>query len=168
MSVLPLATACGNRWAGISVLLLTAYGLLFTAMKRLFDVVAAAIGLVILSPLMALVALLIKVDSPGPVFFRQHRVGKDFRPFQIYKFRTMVQKAPLRGGLITAGVDPRVTRVGNFLRQTKIDELPQLINVLKGDMSLVGPRPEVPQYVEMFRKDYEQILSVRPGITDLA
>jgi lipopolysaccharide/colanic/teichoic acid biosynthesis glycosyltransferase len=168
MSVLPLVKAYGNRWAGISVLLLPAYGLLFTAMKRLFDIVASVAGLTLLSPVMLLTALLIRLDSPGPVFFRQHRVGKDFRPFQIYKFRTMVQEAPLRGGLITVGVDSRITGVGNFLRQTKLDELPQLINVLKGDMSLVGPRPEVPQYVEMFRKDYEQILSVRPGITDLA
>jgi lipopolysaccharide/colanic/teichoic acid biosynthesis glycosyltransferase len=137
-------------------------------MKRVLDLLAAAAGLVILSPLMALVALMIKLDSRGPVFFRQHRVGKNFRPFEIYKFRTMVQDAPQRGGSITAGTDSRITRVGNLLRQSKIDELPQLINVLKGDMSLVGPRPEVPQYVEMFRKDYEQILSVRPGITDLA
>jgi lipopolysaccharide/colanic/teichoic acid biosynthesis glycosyltransferase len=113
-------------------------------------------------------ALLIKLDTPGAVFFKQERIGKDFRPFLIYKFRTMVQDAPRLGAAITAGDDPRVTRIGHFLRKSKIDEVPQLINVLKGDMSLVGPRPEVPRYVEMFREDYHEILKVRPGITDLA
>lgn len=136
--------------------------------KRAFDIVVAAIGLLVLSPLMLAVALLIKIDSPGPVLFRQERVGKDFRRFHIYKFRTMVREAPQSGALITAGADARITRVGSFLRQTKFDELSQLINVVKGEMSLVGPRPEVPRYVEMFRKDYEEILRVRPGITDTA
>jgi lipopolysaccharide/colanic/teichoic acid biosynthesis glycosyltransferase len=110
----------------------------------------------------------VKVTSRGPVFFRQKRIGRQFQPFCIYKFRTMVEDAPDRGGPITVGDDPRITRVGRFFRKTKLDELPQLINVLKGDMSLVGPRPEVPRYVEMFRSDYEEILTVRPGITDLA
>jgi lipopolysaccharide/colanic/teichoic acid biosynthesis glycosyltransferase len=137
-------------------------------MKRIFDLFASAAGLLILSPLMLLAALLIKIDSPGPVFFKQQRVGKGFRKFYIYKFRTMVQDAPQRGAAITAGADPRVTRAGHYLRKTKFDELPQLINVLKGDMSLVGPRPEVPKFVDLFRADYEQILRVRPGITDLA
>jgi lipopolysaccharide/colanic/teichoic acid biosynthesis glycosyltransferase len=136
--------------------------------KRLFDLIAAAVGLLVLSPVMLVAALLIKLDSRGPVFFKQERIGKDFRPFLIYKFRTMVEDAPQRGAAITAGVDPRITRVGRYLRQAKIDELPQLINVLKGEMSLVGPRPEVPPYVERFRKDYDEILKVRPGITDLA
>jgi lipopolysaccharide/colanic/teichoic acid biosynthesis glycosyltransferase len=136
--------------------------------KRLFDIVAASLGLVLLSPLLLLVSLLIRLDSPGPALFRQERMGRGFRPFFIYKFRTMVQEAPHRGGPITFGADPRITRVGRVLRKTKIDEFPQLINVLKGEMSLVGPRPEVRRYVEMFRHAYEEILRVPPGITDLA
>ena len=136
--------------------------------KRAFDILAVALGLLLLSPLFALVALLVKLTSPGPVFFRQQRIGRRFRPFFINKFRTMVQDAPKLGAQITFGDDPRITRLGHILRKTKIDELPQLINVLKGEMSLVGPRPEVPKYVEMFRDDYEEILQVRPGITDLA
>lgn len=137
-------------------------------LKRTFDIVMAVLGLVLLSPLLAAVALGIKLTSPGPVLFRQRRIGKRFRPFWICKFRTMVQDAPGRGGPITFGADPRITRVGHLLRKTKVDELPQLLNVLKGEMSFVGPRPEVPRYVEMFREDYEAILQVRPGITDLA
>lgn len=137
-------------------------------MKRLFDFVAAAAGLLVLAPLMLLAAFLIKLDSPGPVFFKQERVGQGFRPFLIYKFRTMAADAAQRGSSITVGADPRITRIGHFLRKTKIDELPQLINVIKGEMSFVGPRPEVPRYVDMFRKDYEEILRIRPGITDPA
>jgi lipopolysaccharide/colanic/teichoic acid biosynthesis glycosyltransferase len=137
-------------------------------MKRGFDIIAALLGLIVLAPLFAIVALLIRVDSAGPVFFRQERIGKRFRPFWIYKFRTMTEDASLTGGVLTAGIDPRITRAGHILRQTKIDELPQLINVLRGDMSLVGPRPEVRRYVEMFRHHYDMILAVRPGITDLA
>jgi|SRR5215831_8623616 len=137
-------------------------------MKRVFDVVVAFVGLSLLFPLLCLAALLIKLDSPGPTFFRQERLGKGFRPFFIYKFRTMVHDAPHKGRSITVGADPRITRVGRILRKTKLDELPQLFNVLKGDMSFVGPRPEVRQYVELFRRDYEEILQVRPGITDLA
>jgi lipopolysaccharide/colanic/teichoic acid biosynthesis glycosyltransferase len=136
--------------------------------KRGFDVFAATAGILLLLPLFAMVAILIKRDSPGPVFFRQERVGRGFQPFLIWKFRTMVKDAPQRGGPITFAQDPRVTRSGRWLRRTKIDELPQLFNVLKGDMSIVGPRPEVRQYVEIFRKDYERLLSVRPGMTDLA
>jgi lipopolysaccharide/colanic/teichoic acid biosynthesis glycosyltransferase len=137
-------------------------------MKRGFDITMSLIGLVLLSPVLLLIGLWIKSDSRGPIFFRQERVGRGFRPFRIYKFRTMVQDAPQQGAAITVGNDPRITRVGAFLRKTKIDELPQLINVLKGDMSLVGPRPEIRKYVELFRKDYEEILKVRPGITDMA
>ena len=137
-------------------------------MKRLMDMLAAGVGLLLLSPLLALVALLVRLASPGPALFRQERMGRNFRPFQILKFRTMVQDAPQRGGPITFGGDPRITPLGSLLRQTKLDELPQLVNVLKGDMSLVGPRPEVPRYVELFRGDYAEILRVRPGITDLA
>ena len=137
-------------------------------MKRAFDIIVALTGLVVVVPLLVVVAVAIKVDSSGPIFFRQRRMGRGFRPFFIYKLRTMVQDAPARGIFITAGRDPRITRVGQLLRQTKVDELPQLINVLRGDMALVGPRPEVPHYVELFRKDYEEILQIRPGITDLA
>jgi lipopolysaccharide/colanic/teichoic acid biosynthesis glycosyltransferase len=136
--------------------------------KRVFDVIFALAGLLLLSPLLLLAALLIKRDSPGPIFFKQERMGKGFQPFLIYKFRTMVSDASHRGGLITFGLDPRVTRVGRLLRRTKIDELPQLINVLRGEMSFVGPRPEVRPYVELFCADYEEILRVLPGITDLA
>lgn len=136
--------------------------------KRGFDVLASLAGLVLLSPVLAVVALAIKLTSPGPVFFRQERVGRGFRRFEILKFRTMVPDAPKLGGQLTAGEDPRITRVGRLLRKIKLDELPQLINVLKGDMSFVGPRPEVPRYVEIFRDDYRELLTVRPGITDLA
>ena len=137
-------------------------------MKRVFDVLVAVGGLLLLTPVFLLVALLIKLDSPGPVLFTQERMGRRFQPFRIYKFRTMVPEAPRLGGTITAGADPRITRIGRILRLTKIDELPQLLNVLRGDMSVVGPRPEVRQYVELFRSDYEEILQVSPGITDLA
>ena len=136
--------------------------------KRSFDVAVSAVGLVLLAPLFALIALAIKATSRGPVFFRQERVGRDFQPFRIYKFRTMVVDAPQLGGQITAGRDPRITSIGHVLRKTKLDELPQLVNVLAGDMSLVGPRPEVPKYVEMFRQQFAEVLRVRPGITDLA
>jgi lipopolysaccharide/colanic/teichoic acid biosynthesis glycosyltransferase len=136
--------------------------------KRAFDISTALMGLLCLSPLFLVVAVLIKLDSDGTVFFRQERIGKRFRPFLIYKFRTMVNDAPRLGGPITFGEDPRITRIGRVLRKTKLDELPQLINVLNGQMSIVGPRPEVRRYVERFRQDYEQVLEVRPGITDLA
>jgi len=137
-------------------------------MKRTFDIGVSFVGLILLSPLMLLAALAIKLDSPGPIMFRQKRIGKGFRPFLIYKFRTMVQGASDRRRSLTVGDDPRITSSGRFLRRTKIDEIPQLINVLKGDMSFVGPRPEVPEFVELFRSEYEEILKVRPGITDLA
>ena len=140
----------------------------FPIWKRFLDVFVSSVGLLLLSPLVALVAILIKFDSRGPVLFRQERVGQGLGTFCIYKFRTMVVDAPLKGGPLTAAGDPRLTRVGRILRKTKIDELPQLINVLRGEMTLVGPRPEVPRYVALFRNDYEEILRVRPGITDLA
>ena len=137
-------------------------------MKRALDAIASFLGILIGLPFFGVVALLIKLDSEGPVFFRQERMGRWGRPFRIYKFRTMVHDAPCRGEPITVGDDPRITRVGRFLRKAKIDELPQLMNVLKGEMSLVGPRPEVRKYAELYRKDYAEILKVRPGITDLA
>jgi lipopolysaccharide/colanic/teichoic acid biosynthesis glycosyltransferase len=136
--------------------------------KRIFDIAISSLALLLCAPLFLLIAALIKWDSTGPVFFTQQRMGKNFCPFWIYKFRSMVADAPHKGGPITFGKDARITRVGRFLRKTKLDELPQLINVLKGEMSLVGPRPEVPAYVELFRREYEEILQVYPGLTDLA
>jgi len=137
-------------------------------MKRVFDLVTSALALILLAPLLLLIAVMIKLDSHGPVFFRQERIGRRGLPFLILKFRSMVQDAPLRGGAITCGEDPRITTLGRWLRKAKLDELPQLLNILKGDMSFVGPRPEVQKYVNMFREDFEQILQVRPGLTDLA
>lgn len=137
-------------------------------MKRFFDIVISFTTLVLLIPLMVVVATIIKLNSEGPVFFKQERIGKGFRPFWIYKFRTMRKPANGNGSQVTVGNDPRITRVGWFLRQTKIDELPQLINILRGEMSFVGPRPEVPQYVQLYKQDYQEILTVRPGLTDLA
>lgn len=136
--------------------------------KRLVDIVAASIGLLLLSPLFLILAALIKLDSSGPVLFRQERIGRGFIPFLIYKFRTMAAGRANEGLCITSRNDARITRVGRWLRATKLDELPQLLNVLIGDMSLVGPRPEVRHYVELFRSEYEQLLSIRPGMTDLA
>lgn len=137
-------------------------------MKRVFDFVAAVIGLIFLMPLFVIVACWIKLDSSGPVFFRQQRVGRYGIPFHIFKFRTMQMGAETKGQ-ITVGNDMRITGAGHFLRHYKIDELPQLINVLSGEMSLVGPRPEVPRYVACYPKDMREIvLSVPPGITDWA
>ncbi|HUK99940.1 MAG TPA: sugar transferase [Nitrospirota bacterium] len=137
-------------------------------MKRCFDFICSAFGLLVLSPLFAVIAVLIKLDSSGPIFFKQERIGKGFKAFYIYKFRTMKHDRAGEGLQITASGDKRITNIGRILRKTKIDELPQLINVLKGDMSLVGPRPEVRKYVEYYKKDYEVILGVRPGITDIS
>ena len=137
-------------------------------MKRLFDIFASGVGLVVLSPLFLIVAVWIKLDSTGPVFYRQVRVGKGNQDFKIFKFRTM-RIGSDRGSLITVGGrDPRFTTSGYFLRKTKIDELPQLINVLIGDMSLVGPRPEVRHYVDYWTPEQMRVLDVRPGITDPA
>jgi lipopolysaccharide/colanic/teichoic acid biosynthesis glycosyltransferase len=137
-------------------------------MKRAFDVVMALLGLVLLSPILFAAALMIKFDSPGPIFFIQERMGRHFKPFFICKLRTMVHGGLSGGAPITFGNDPRITRVGRYLRKTKIDEIPQLVNVLRGEMSFVGPRPEIRKYVELFRQDYEEILKIRPGITDMA
>jgi lipopolysaccharide/colanic/teichoic acid biosynthesis glycosyltransferase len=139
-----------------------------TVIKRTFDILVSSLGLLACLPLFLIVAILIKLDSKGPIFFIQQRIGQNFRPFQIYKFRSMVNDAAVKGGQITTDDDVRITKIGAILRKTKIDELPQLVNVLKGEMSLVGPRPEVPSYVYLFRSDYQEILSVQPGITDLA
>lgn len=135
--------------------------------KRVFDILMSSLGIILLSPLLLLIVLLVKIDSPGPALFKQERTGRNFRLFKIIKFRTMTGE-PTADALLTVGEDVRVTRVGRWLRRFKLDELPQLFNVVIGDMSLVGPRPEVPRYVEMFRKDYEELLAVQPGLTDLA
>ncbi len=141
--------------------------MLSLALKRLFDIAASCIGLLLLAPVLLGIAVWIKRDSPGPVFFRQQRIGRHGEPFRIYKFRSMRQD---NAGLqITVGADDRITRSGHFIRAYKLDELPQLINVLLGDMSIVGPRPEVPRYVALYPADVRaEVLSVRPGITDLA
>lgn len=137
--------------------------------KRIFDWLASGLGLLVLSPMLLVIALWIKLDSPGQVFFRQERVGLGGRVFRIHKFRTMVSDAELRGLQITVGDDSRVTIVGKWLRKYKLDELPQLLDVWLGNMSLVGPRPEVPRYVACYPADLrEVVLSVRPGITDRA
>jgi lipopolysaccharide/colanic/teichoic acid biosynthesis glycosyltransferase len=141
--------------------------------KRLFDLLAAGAGALVLAPPLLGIALWIKLDSPGPVLFRQVRVGRHGVPFDIYKFRTMRhrpdQERRVAGAQLTVGRDPRVTRAGRFLRHYKLDELPQLFNVLEGTMSLVGPRPEVPRYVECYPPAVRNtVLSVAPGITDLA
>ena len=137
-------------------------------MKRLFDIVASGLGLLVLSPLFIIVAIWIKLDSKGPVFYRQVRVGRHNKDFRIFKFRSMRVGAD-KGSLVTiGGRDPRVTRSGYFIRKFKIDELPQLINVFIGDMSLVGPRPEVRHYVDYWTPEQMHVLDVRPGITDPA
>ena len=137
------------------------------ALSRVFDILCAATGLLVLSPLFCMIAAAIKLDDHGPVFYKQVRVGKGFGLFQVCKFRSMVAGAD-RGGLITAPGDSRLTRIGRLLRRYKLDELPQLFNVLKGDMQLVGARPEVEQYVRIFPSQYAVILQERPGITDPA
>ena len=137
-------------------------------LKRSFDFLAALIALFVLSPVLLVVALIIKLGSPGPVFYRGVRIGLDARPFRIYKFRTMVINAEKLGGSATAEDDPRITAIGKFLRRHKLDEIPQFLNVLVGDMSLVGPRPEVQKYVDMYSDEERAILELRPGITDWA
>ena len=137
--------------------------------KRLFDFLVSLFGLIIFSPLFLIISILIKIDSEGPVFYRGERIGKNGKPFRIFKFRTMVKDAEKLGGPSTSADDPRLTKIGKILRKYKLDELPQLINVLKGEMSLVGPRPEVKMYIDMLKpEEREKILSIKPGMTDLA
>lgn len=136
--------------------------------KRIFDIVFSFVGILLLSPLLIIIILIIKLTSKGPVFFLQQRVGIHGNPFYIFKFRTMVVDAEKLGRQITVGRDPRITKVGYFLRKFKFDELPQLFNVLIGDMSFVGPRPEVQKYVNMYTEEQREILKVKPGITDYA
>jgi len=137
-------------------------------LKRAFDFLSSLIGLILISPILVTIAILIKKEDGGPVFYRGVRVGRFGKTFRIFKFRTMVINAEKLGGPSTADDDPRITKVGKLIRKFKLDELPQLINVLKGEMSVVGPRPEVQMYVDMFTEEEKAILSVRPGITDWA
>ena len=137
-------------------------------MKRLFDIIASGMGLICLSPLFAVLAIWIKCDSQGPVFYRQVRVGRGNKDFSRFKFRSMRPDSDKLGLITVGGRDPRVTRSGYYIRKYKLDEFPQLINVFLGDMSLVGPRPEVRKYVEMYTPEQMKVLSVRPGITSLA
>lgn len=137
-------------------------------MKRLFDIIASGLGLIVLSPLFAVLAVWIKADSKGPVFYRQTRVGRNSKDFRLYKFRSMRPDSDRLGLITVGGHDPRVTRSGYYIRKYKLDEFPQLINVFIGDMSLVGPRPEVRKYVDMYTPEQMHVLDVRPGITSLA
>lgn len=137
-------------------------------MKRIFDILASGVGLLVLSPVFAVVAVWIKLDSRGPVFYRQVRVGRHNRDFRLLKFRSMEVGADSKGLITVGGRDPRVTRSGYFIRKYKVDELPQLVNVFRGDMSLVGPRPEVRRYVDLYTPEQLHVLDVRPGITDPA
>lgn len=136
--------------------------------KRIFDFFFSTLGLILFSPLFIVIPILIKIDSRGPAIFKQLRVGQNGKLFYAYKFRSMIQNADKKGVRLTRADDLRITTVGKILRKYKIDELPQLINVLKGEMSFVGPRPELPEYVDLFREEYEIILRVKPGITDIA
>jgi len=136
--------------------------------KRFFDIVATILGGLMLLPIIIPIIILIKLSSKGPLFYVQKRVGKNFREFNLYKFRSMIINADKVGPSVTSGDDPRITKIGRIIRKTKIDELPQLINVIKGDMSLVGPRPEVMKFVKEKRKEYRKILTIKPGITDNA
>lgn len=137
-------------------------------LKRAMDIVISGGALLVIWPVLLLIALAIKIDDPGPVFYRQVRVGKDGKEFRIFKFRTMIVDADKKGLQITVGKDNRITRMGRLLRKTKLDELAQLINVFVGEMSFVGPRPEVPRYVNLYTPYQRQVLLVRPGITDYA
>ena len=137
-------------------------------MKRLFDITASGLGLLVLSPLFLVLAVWIKLDSPGPVFYRQVRVGRGNKDFRLFKFRSMRVGSDKKGLITVGGHDPRVTRSGYYIRKYKLDELPQLINVFIGDMSLVGPRPEVRKYVDLYTTEQLHVLDVRPGITDMA
>jgi len=136
-------------------------------LKRIFDIILSLLGLIILLPFMLIIAILIKLDSKGPIFFKQVRVTKNGREFEIFKYRTM-RVGSDKYSQITVGKDNRITKIGAFLRKYKLDEIPQLINVLLGDMSLVGPRPEVPKYVVLYTDEQKEILKVRAGITDYA
>jgi len=136
--------------------------------KRLFDIISSVLGIFFLWPLILLIVILVKLDSPGPALYNGIRIGKNQKQFRMHKFRSMVQNADKIGGPSTADDDSRLTKVGKFLKKFQLDELPQLFNVLKGEMSVVGPRPEVPQEVDLYTKGEKKLLSVRPGLTDWA
>jgi lipopolysaccharide/colanic/teichoic acid biosynthesis glycosyltransferase len=140
-------------------------GFWYKYVKRAFDLVSASLALVVFAPLLGAIAALIKLSGPGPTFFLQERVGKDGKPFFIYKFRTMVPDAARLGPGVTGAGDPRITRVGNLLRVTKLDELPNLLNVVRGEMSLVGPRPDLPRFMSALAPEQRKILEFRPGLT---
>lgn len=140
----------------------------YLVVKRIIDFFLSVIAILLFSPFLFLIAVWIKLDSPGPILFRQERVGKLGKPFLINKFRTMIVDAERLGKQLTVGRDPRITRCGTFLRKYKLDELPQLFNIIQGEMSIVGPRPEVPRYVGLYNDQQKQVLSVRPGLTDEA
>lgn len=137
-------------------------------MKRLFDVMVSLVGILILAPLMLAISVIIKFRSVGPILYKQQRVGWHEALFNVYKFRTMVDKADTMGSSVTTGIDPRITPVGRFLRKTKLDELPQLFNVLKGEMSFVGPRPDTPDIIAKYTPEMREIFAARPGITSVA
>ncbi|MDM1060602.1 sugar transferase [Myroides odoratimimus] len=137
-------------------------------MKRIFDIISSGIGLIMLSPIFLFLTIWIKVDSQGPVFYKQVRVGKNGKDFKIFKFRSMRQGSDKQGLITVGGRDPRVTNSGYYIRKYKLDEFPQLINVFVGDMSVVGPRPEVRKYVDLYNEEQLRVLTVRPGITDIA
>ena len=137
-------------------------------LMRSFDILFSLLGMIILSPLFVVIAIAVKADTRGNIFYRQKRVGKDNVDFELYKFRTMKEDSDKKGLLTVGGKDPRITGAGYILRRYKLDELPQLINVLKGEMSFVGPRPEVRKYVELYNDEQKKVLKVKPGITDLA
>ncbi|MBC8235933.1 sugar transferase [bacterium] len=144
------------------------YNKIYSLAKRAFDISCALIGLIILLPIFLICIILAKFQSPGPVFYRAQRIGRSGRIFLMYKFRTMVINAESTGTSLTTYKDPRITKIGDFLRRTKLDELPQLLNVLRGDMSIIGPRPEAPVYVKYYTEEQRRVLSVRPGITGSA
>lgn len=141
---------------------------IYFILKRLFDIIFSFLGVIFLFPLFLIIVILIKISSKGPIIFKQERVGKNFKKFYLYKFRTMIIEAEKKGSSITTANDPRITKIGKFLRKFKLDEFPQLINVLKGDISFVGPRPELEKFVDIFKNDYRDILRIKPGITDYA
>lgn len=137
-------------------------------MKRLMDLFLSLLALILLSPFLIIISILVLFSGPGGIIYKQVRVGKDEKHFKLWKFRSMIPNADKKGQLTVGGRDPRITRIGYFLRKYKLDELPQLVNILKGDMSIIGPRPEVPKYVAMYSTDQKRVLSVRPGLSDYA
>jgi len=136
--------------------------------KRIFDLILSIPSFIILSPIFLIASILIKIETPGTVTFAQERIGRGGKSFKLYKFRTMVKDASKIGPLITTKNDPRITKIGRLLRKFKIDEMLQIANIIKGDMSVIGPRPEIKKYIDVFKKDYEEVLKIKPGMTDYA